>query len=182
MAESSSSAFSRLALAFSAGWQIIVDRCFAAAVAKLRSGEQPGPGGAAATERPLLREVEPNAALQLLGLLQQEGRFIDFLEEDVAAYSDAEVGAATRIVHEGCKRALRQHFTVEAVRTEPEGTRVTLPPGFDASSTRLTGNVVGEPPFDGRLAHKGWRVTEVRLPKVAAGHDLSVIAPAEVEL
>jgi hypothetical protein len=182
MAESFSSVFSRLALAFTACWQILLDPRFAAAVARLRSGDDGAREGASAAQRPLLREVEPNAALHLLGLLQQEGRFIDFLQEDVAAYSDAEVGAATRIVHEGCKKALHQHFTLEAVRSEPEGTRVTLSQGFDASAVRLTGNVVGQPPFTGNLAHKGWRVTEVRLPKVAAGHDLSVIAPAEVEL
>jgi hypothetical protein len=129
-----------------------------------------------------LRAAEPNAALQLLGLLQQEGRFIDFLEEDVALYSDAEVGAAARIVHEGCKRTLRQHFTIEAVRDEAEGVRVTLAEGFDSGAVRLTGNVVGQPPFTGSLTHRGWRVTEVKLPKVAAGHDLTVVAPAEVEL
>jgi len=47
---------------------------------------------------------------------------------------------------------------------------------------RLTGNVVGRAPFTGSLTHRGWRVTETRLPKVAAGHDLSILAPAEVEL
>jgi hypothetical protein len=182
MAESSSSAFSRLTLALAVCWRILVDARFAAAVARLRAAGEGPRADASAAERPLLREVEPNAALQLLGLLQQEGRFIDFLQEDVAAYSDAEVGAATRVVHEGCKKALHDHFAIAAVRTEPEGSRVTLPRGFDASAVRLTGNVVGEPPFTGSLTHKGWRVTEVRLPSVAAGHDLSVIAAAEVEL
>jgi hypothetical protein len=130
----------------------------------------------------VLQAAEPNAALQLLGLLQQEGRFVDFLQEDVAAYSDAEVGAATRVVHEGCKRVLKQHFAIEAVRPEAEGTRLTLPAGFDASAVRVTGNVVGQAPFTGSLTHRGWRVTDVRLPRVAAGHDLAVLAPAEVEL
>jgi hypothetical protein len=100
----------------------------------------------------------------------------------VAAYADAEVGAAARVVHEGCKKALDRHFTIEAVRTEEEGSRVTLQEGFDSSHVRLTGNVVGQPPFTGSLTHKGWRVVESRLPKVAAGHDLAVIVPAEVEL
>jgi hypothetical protein len=85
-------------------------------------------------------------------------------------------------VHEGCRKALRQHFAIEAVRSEPEGTRVTLAEGFDASAVRLTGNVVGRAPFAGSLTHRGWRVTETRLPKVAAGHDLSILSPAEVEL
>jgi hypothetical protein len=180
MAESTPPASNRLSLALATCWRVLSDPAFAGAVARLRSAEAL-PGTPAPTPG-RLHAAAPDAALQLLGLLQQEGRFIDFLEEDVAAYSDAEVGAATRVVHEGCRKALRQHFTIEAVRSEPEGTRVTLAEGFDASAVRLTGNVVGRAPFAGSLTHRGWRVTETRLPKVAAGHDLSILAPAEVEL
>ena len=182
MAESTPPASSRLSLALSAFWRILTNPAFAGAVAALRRGSADAPRTSPTPEIRRLQDAEPNAALQLLGLLQQEGRFIDVLEEDVAAYSDAEIGAATRVVHEGCRKTLRQHFAIEAVRGEPEGTRVTLAEGFDSSAVRLTGNVVGRPPFTGRLTHRGWRVTETRLPKVAAGHDLSVVAPAEVEL
>ena len=129
-----------------------------------------------------LREATPEAALQLLALFQREGRFIDFLEEDVATFSDEQIGAAARVVHAGVKRALAEHFPMEPVRSEDEGTKVTLEKGFDAARVRLTGRVTGEPPYTGTLAHRGWRVKEVRLPKMAAGHDPSVIAPAEVEL
>ena len=182
MAESTPPAPRRLSLALAAFWRILVDPAFASGVARLRGAPSAAPADASRPPSPRLQDVEPNAALQLLGLLQQEGRLIDFLEEDVAAYSDAEVGAATRVVHEGCRQALRQHFAIEPVRGEAEGTRVTLAEDFDASSVRLTGNVVGRAPFTGRLTHRGWRATEIRLPKVAAGHDLSVLAPAEVEL
>jgi len=182
MAESMPSVSSRLSIAFTSFWRILLDSRFAAAVAALRSNAAAAGPHDQRVAPPVLQAAEPNAALQLLGLLQQEGRFIDFLEEDVAAYSDAEVGAATRVVHDGCKRALRQHFAIEAVRPEPEGTKLTLPEGFDSSAVRVTGNVVGQPPFTGSLTHRGWRVTEIRLPKIAAGHDLSVLAPAEVEL
>jgi len=182
MAESSPSVFSRLLIALDLFRRVLVNPGVAAEAARLRAfGPAPQSGGSAMRPPPLL-EAEPNAALQLLGLLQHDGRFIDFLEEDVTAYSDAEVGAAARVVHEGCRETLRQHFTIASVRPEPEGSRVTLGPGFDASAVRLTGNVVGEPPFSGGLTHKGWRVTAVRLPKVASGHDLSILAPAEVEL
>jgi hypothetical protein len=177
-----SSAFNRLVLALTAFWRILVDARFAGKVAKLGGGTRGLPADTQRSETPRLREAEPNAGLQLLGLLQQEGRFIDFLQEDVGSYSDAEVGAAARIVHEGCKTTLRQHFAIEAVRSEAEGTRVTLPEGFDPSAVRLTGNVVGQAPFTGSLTHKGWRITEVRLPQVATGHDLTILAPAEVEL
>jgi hypothetical protein len=120
--------------------------------------------------------------LQLLGLLQREARFIDFIEEEIAGFSDADIGAAARLVHDGCRRALREHFTIRPVREEAEGSRVTLPEGFDATSIRLTGNVVGKPPFNGSISHRGWRVEEVRLPKLTESHDTTVIAPAEVEI
>jgi hypothetical protein len=122
------------------------------------------------------------AAYQLLGLLQREARFVDFVQEDVAGYSDAEIGAAARVVHEGCRKVLRDHLTLEAVRPEAEGSRITLQPGFDAGSTRVSGNVVGEPPFTGTLTHRGWRATEARLPQLADLEVARVIAQADVEL
>lgn len=134
------------------------------------------------TKEVVLREAGPEAALQLLALLQREGRFVDFLEEDVASFSDAQIGAAARVVHEGCRKALREHFPMEPVRSEDEGSRVKLEKGFDASRVRVTGNVTGEPPFTGTLAHRGWRVKEVKLPKMTEGHDASVVAAAEVEV
>jgi len=133
-------------------------------------------------ESALLRETSPDSALQLLGLLQNEARFIDFVQENVAGFTDAEIGAAARIVHEGCRKVLRQHFELEPVRTETENSRVTLPRGFDASAVRLTGNIVGEAPFIGTLVHRGWRASQVKLPKVAEGHDTRIVAAAEVEL
>jgi len=179
---SETSVFSRLILALATFRRILVDVRFAGRIAALRADGSTAVPDVSDPEIPRLRAAEPNAGLQLLGLLQQEGRLIDFLEEDVGAYSDAEVGAAAHVVHEGCKKTLGQHFTIEAVRAESEGTRVTLAEGFDASAIRLTGNIVGQAPFTGNLVHRGWRVTETRLPQVAAGHDLTILAPAEVEL
>jgi hypothetical protein len=182
MAESAPSVFARLLIALDLFRRVLGDPRFAAEAARLRAVWPTPRVEAPSAGRPSLREPEPNAALQLLGLLQQDGRFIDFLEEEVAAHADSEVGAAARVVHEGCRKALRQHFTIAPVRPEPEGSRLTLAEGFDAAAVRLTGQVVGEPPFSGRLTHKGWRVTAVKLPKVAAGHDLAILVPAEVEL
>lgn len=129
-----------------------------------------------------MKQAGSDAALQLLGLLQAEARFIDFIEEDVAAYADADIGAAARVVHQGCRKVLKEHFQLEPVRVEAEGSRVTLPKGFDASAVRLTGNIVGAAPFSGTLMHRGWRASAVTLPKVTEGHDLKILAPAEVEL
>lgn len=123
-----------------------------------------------------------DAALQLLELLQREARLVDFTQEDVRAYSDAELGAAARVVHSGCCKVLGDHFTISPVRTEDEGSRIRLEAGFDARAVRLTGNVVGQAPFTGTLMHRGWRASDVRLPQLAAGHDANVLAQAEVEL
>jgi len=137
---------------------------------------------APAPEPIVLKESTPDAALQLLGLLQKEARFIDFIKEDISAYNDADIGVAARVVHEGCNKAINEYFTLDTVRTDSEGSKVTLAKGFDASEVRLTGNIVGQAPFTGTLIHKGWKVTNIRLPKLTKGHNASIVAAAEVEL
>ena len=186
--------FARLFLAWVAYFRTLFDAEFAAGVVRLRRGALPAdatrPAGAPKEkdkrELPpkavVLKEPTPEAALQLLGILQREGRFVDFLEEDVSSFSDAEIGAAARVVHDGCKKALDEHFDLAPIRAEDEGASVTLEAGFDAAAVRLTGNVVGEPPFRGALQHKGWRCTKIRLPKLTEEHDANIITPAEVEL
>ena len=123
-----------------------------------------------------------DAALQLLALLQREGRFVDFLEEDVSSFADADIGAAARVVHSGCRKALREHVKLEPVRSEEEGVKVTLPDPLDVAAVKLTGNVTGKGPFTGTLRHRGWRASEITLPTAIAGHDARILAQAEVEL
>jgi hypothetical protein len=130
----------------------------------------------------VLQESGPDSALVLLSLLQKEGRFLDFLQEEVSGYSDQEVGAAARVVHDGCRRVLDDHLSIAPVRDEAEGSQVTLQKGFDPAAERPTGHVVGDPPFTGSLVHRGWRAVEVRLPQVASSRDVRILAPAEVEL
>lgn len=122
------------------------------------------------------------AALQLLGLMQREARFVDFIQEDVAPYTDAEIGAAARVVHEGCRKLLAEHFTIAPVRQEAEGSRITLQAGFDAAAVRLAGNVVGQAPFTGQLTHRGWQASDVRLPQLTDTRAAAILAQAEVEL
>ena len=199
----------RISLAFGSFFGILSRPDFAADVDRLRTGgaseaptslpqpaapsAAPAPAPAPAVSAPAAapvaptapatpKEADPTAALQLLSLLQREARLVDFVQEDIAAYSDAEIGAAARVVHEGCRKVLREHVTLAPVRAESEGSRLTLPAGFDAAAVRLTGNVVGQAPFTGTLAHRGWRATEVRLPQLAEGHDARIVAQAEVEL
>jgi hypothetical protein len=150
----------------------------AAALAHARAVPEPTPPPPAA----VLQQAEPDSALLLLGLLQKEGRFVDFLQEDITTYSDQEIGSAARVVHQGCQRVLEQYLDIAPVRDEAEGTRVTLSKGFDPATVRPTGNVIGDPPFTGSLVHRGWRAVDVRLPKVASSRDVRILAAAEVEL
>ncbi|MEM6962482.1 MAG: DUF2760 domain-containing protein, partial [Myxococcota bacterium] len=159
MSEPRLSLFARMALAWTAFFRTIFDAEFAASVRRIplslpQEAEEPQPVDEPADEtrpRTTFEQVPVDAALILLGLLQRDGRFIDFLEEDVAAFSDAEVGAAARVVHEGCQRALREHFTFTCIREEEEGAQVTIEDGFDAGEIRLTGRVSGSAPFRGTL-------------------------------
>ena len=193
--------FARLWLALVCFWRIWLDRSFAQAVLPVRQADVAGrlPSGAPVPELPpapvappappppapvlaVPPEREHASALQLLAMLQREGRLIDFLQEDVAAFPDADVGAAARIVHEGCRKLVRQYLTLEPVLPQSEGERVQVPAGFDAGRIRLTGNVAGQPPYSGALKHHGWVTTAVKLPSLSPAMDPRVLAPAEVEL
>jgi hypothetical protein len=147
-------------------------------VEKVIEKSVPGP----APKPVIIREISPDAATQLLSLLQKEARFIDFVKEDISNQSDSDVGVVARIVHEGCAKVVHEHFSLSPVRKEQENSQVTLNENFDANHVSLTGNIIGKPPFTGTLVHKGWQVSEIRLPKITEGHDVNIITPAEVEL
>jgi hypothetical protein len=117
-----------------------------------------------------------------LALLQEKGRLVDFLMEDVTTYDDAQVGAAARVIHQGCKEVLAEHFSITPVSGAEEGSRVTVPAGYAADEYRLIGKISGNPPFSGKLIHKGWRTEYVKLPRTVKSDRLPTIAPAEVEL
>lgn len=129
-----------------------------------------------------LAQQHKDGALALLALLQREGRFVDFVRDSVDGASDADIGAAAREVHRGCRKVLDQHLTFEPVMPGAEEEKVSVPKGFDPSEIRLIGEAKGEPPFRGTLRHHGWRVVDAKLPSLAEGVDRTVIAPAEVEL
>jgi hypothetical protein len=139
---------------------------------------EPPPSQAAPTRR----EPEVGSALSLLALLQREGRRVDFLEQQISDFDDADVGSAARVVHEGCRRALHASSSVEPVRDEEEESPIEIPGGYDVSAVKLTGEVSGKPPFRGVLKHRGWRVRGLSLPSAMEGHDATIVAAAEVEL
>lgn len=116
------------------------------------------------------------------GLLQEKGRLVDFLMDDIAAYEDSEVGAAARVIHQGCRQVLQEYFKVSAISEAQEGTQITVPAGYSADEYRLVGKLIGEPPFTGTLLHKGWKTEFVKLPRIVNMERLPSIAPAEVEL
>lgn len=127
-------------------------------------------------------EVQREGALAMLGLLQREGRLVDFLLESLDDYDDSDIGAAVRDIHRGCRTFLEEHLVIEPVMPGEEDDAVTVPRGFDPGEVRLIGEVDGEPPFKGTLVHHGWRAVDLKLPALTEGVDRRVLAPAEVKL
>jgi len=122
--------------------------------------------------------------VSFLAMLQEKGRLVDFLMDNINPYNDAQVGAAARVVHAGGKRVLQEHFSIHPLRTEDEGSTVQVPAGYAADEYRLVGKIAGQAPFSGVLVHRGWKADMVKLPQLlpSAPGQLPVIAPAEVEL
>jgi hypothetical protein len=179
----------RLWFAWLCFFRVLFDGAFAArAWAAKEPAQLPPPAPAPKPAAPRLVVPAPAApdgptpALQLLSLFQREGRLVDFLQQDIASFPDADVGAAARVVHDGCRKALRDHATIEPVRKEDEGARVVLGQGFSPDEVKLTGGIGGQPPYAGVLRHRGWRATRLDLPQIVGEHDARVLAPAEVEL
>lgn len=183
----------RIGLAFSVFFRILFDAHFAASIAGRRSSQGPTPERQtsepdwAAAERAqaapsVLTSGPDSGALVLLSLLQSEGRFVDFVQQDITAHPDVDIGAVARVVHSGCRKVLSSHLRIAAIRSEPEGERVALEPGFDPNRIKLTGNVGGTDRSSGVLRHRGWQATEVHLPTVIDRAGTLVLCPAEVEL
>ena len=148
--------------------------------------EAPAPAAA-----PVAAQPPPPAANQaeaevvaFVSLLQEKGRLVDFLMEDVAPYDDKQVGAAARVVHQGCREVLNDSFKITPISQAEEGSRITVPAAYAADEYRLLGKISGDPPFTGTLLHKGWKTESVKLPRTLKSDEehLPSIAPAQVEL
>jgi Domain of unknown function (DUF2760) len=150
--------------------------------------KSPPPAPAAEPARPAPERPQASRAdaeiVHFLAMLQEKGRLVDFLMDDINAYSDAQVGAAARVVHAGCKGVLQEHFSISPVRTEQEGSTVQVPAGYSADEYRLVGKIAGSAPFSGVLVHRGWKTDRLKLPQLLrrAADPLPAIAPAEVEV
>ena len=121
-------------------------------------------------------------AVQMLALLQRDGRLVDFLKEDVSSYPDGQLGAAVRSIHSSCRQVLDRYIKLEPVLSSEEDHPVTVPVDFDPAAIKLIGSVTGQPPIRGLLRHRGWRVSHVTLPSLPQGSGRAIVAPAEIEV
>jgi uncharacterized protein DUF2760 len=159
----------------------------AASDAKSAADEAPtvppaGRRGATLPAPPRPAPSPPAFGLRLLAALQEEARLLDFVREDIASYSDEQVGSAVRGIHAALRKALDDRLTLEAILPGDDGDPVEVPAGFDPSLIRMTGQVRGDPPYRGVLRHGGWRARELRLPIPTEGSDATILMPAEVEV
>ena len=176
----------RFSVAFRAFFRALSDAAIADRIETvLDEGESarpalPGPSPKVAPQPAKPRRSE---AITLLATLQREARLVDFLKETLAEYSDAQIGAAVRDIHRDAAAAIERMFALEVAIDGEEGQAVEVPAGFDAGCYRLTGNVTGEPPFQGTVVHHGWRATKCELPAWSGDTSAAdIVTPAEVEL
>jgi hypothetical protein len=170
--------WTRVKLAFAAFFTILFKGRLPAA---LQTATAAPPAPAPAPPRVTVND-SPDRAVQMLALLQREGRLVDFLMEDLGAYSDAQIGTAVRDVHAGCRRALDHYVSLESILDGREGEQTMVAQELDSAAIRLVGNVTGRPPFRGTLLHRGWRTSRVELPPLGPDAGRRVIAQAEVEV
>lgn len=178
---------SRIILAFRAFFAVLFNAQAATQVALCLDGKsvepvRPAPSGEPKPV-PAPKQVAGVEALALLAALQRESRLIDLLKDDIAGYTDAQIGAAMRDVHRGASSVIERVFALRPVVESPENSDVTVPAGYDAARYRLVGAVAGQPPFNGRLCHHGWQATRTQLPShTGSAESATIVAPAEVEL
>lgn len=120
--------------------------------------------------------------LRLLNLLQDSSRLVDFFKEDISKFNDAQVGAAVRKIHADCNKSLEEYITIRPIMEEEEGQQVSIEEGYDSTNIKIVGKVKGQPPFKGKLIHKGWKAHKRSLPKQVGEASTEVIQPAEVEI
>jgi hypothetical protein len=174
----------RIILAIRIFFLTIFKGAIAEQVGQLLGGEKPAAASVTQPKQPPAPKPPARSeAITLLASLQREARFVDFIQESLAGYTDAQIGAAVRDVHRDCAAVLQRFFELKPAVTQDEGSEVMVPEGFDAARFRLTGNVTGHPPLSGKLVHPGWEATKCELPAWTGGKESArIVAPAEVEI
>jgi hypothetical protein len=124
--------------------------------------------------------------VQFLARMQEKGRLVDFLMDDITPFSNEQIGVVARVVHQGCREVVRGAFEIQPVHPGGEREEIVLAGDFDAGAYRLVGKVPEHPPYRGTVLHRGWKATRISLPRVSATTlDLAagrIIAPTEVEV
>lgn len=119
---------------------------------------------------------------QLLTLMQQHGRLLDFVSEDITHFSDQQVGAVARVLHGGLKKVLADCVRFAPILLPNEQDQVQVAVGFDAQRIRLQGSIHGNGPYQGQLIHGGWQLNAVLLPTRGADYQACILQAAEVEV
>ena len=122
-----------------------------------------------------------DGALQMLSILQRDARLLDFLMEDISGYADDQIGAAVRELHDQCRESVARYVALQPVIDGVEGT-FTQAPSSDPNAVKFVGNVPAQPPAGGILRHRGWRAAQVDLPAPSGQRDVTILAPAEIEI
>jgi Domain of unknown function (DUF2760) len=173
--------WTRLKLAVAAFFTILFKHRLPTALQSTTTTAPPPAPAAVPSPAPLVTD-DADRAVQMLALLQRDGRLVDFLMEDLGTYADAQIGGAVRDVHAGCRRALERYVTLEPIVAGREGETTTAADPIDPAAIRLMGNVTGRPPFRGTLLHRGWRASRLDLPPLGAPPSRRVVAQAEIEI
>jgi hypothetical protein len=128
-------------------------------------------------------EFKPSdGAVQILGILQRDGRLVDFLMEDLSGASDDQIGAAVRSLQEQCRESMNRYLRLTPVIDGVEGSYTKIE-SSDPATVKLLGNVPASGKAQGGiLRHKGWKAERVDLPALKASQANSVLAPAEIEI
>ena len=173
----------KLGLAFRSFFGVFGNAEFAKSVEQLLNGKQLTTETHPPPNPPAPKKSVRSEAVSLLSALQREARLLDFLQESIADYEDAQIGAAVRDIHRDSAAVIQRMFAPAAVVVDAEGASLEVPAGYDPAEYRLTGNVAGDPPHQGTLQQHGWKATRCDLPQWTGGESAAnVIAPAEVDV
>ncbi len=145
----------------------------------------PPPAPQKPVKPPIPEGVDYGEVLAFLGMLQDKGRFLDFLMEDIAAYDDTQVAGASRVVHQGCAGVIKEYLALGPVYPGAEGERTVVDSETDPHRYRLLGKVGGAPPYKGFVIHRGWKTSKLALPRYSKPVDRmaeNIISPMEIEL
>lgn len=178
---------SRISDAFSSFFSLLFSGMLPDKIARAYGYIRPEDVKPAPAPPPVPQVRTSDGALQMLGILQRDARLIDFLMEDISAYTDDQVGAAVRTLHEQAGAAIKRYVTLSPIIDGVEGTYTETKAAGSLAKSATALKFVGNVPAQGRpgggiLRHKGWNVVTVELPEVKPNLKVQILAPAEIEV